>query len=40
MFKRFVGHHRAEVGAADADVDDIANAFAGLTFPCAAPDAL
>ena len=38
--QRFVGHHRAEVGAADADVDDVANAFAGVAHPGAAADAL
>jgi hypothetical protein len=28
-----VGHYRPEVGAADADVDDVANALAGVTLP-------
>ena len=40
MLQRFVGHHRTEVGAADADVDDVANAFAGVPFPRAAPHAV
>ena len=40
MLQRFVGHHRPEVGAADADVDDVANALAGVAFPCAAADAV
>ena len=31
--ERFVGHHRAEIGAADADINDIANAFAGVAYP-------
>ena len=35
-FERFVGHHRAEVRAADADVDDVTDAFAGVPLPCAA----
>ena len=39
MLERFVSHHRAEVGATDTDVDDVANAFAGVTFPRAATDA-
>ena len=28
--QRLVGHHRAEVGAADADVDDVADRLAGV----------
>ena len=31
--QRLVGHARAEVGAADADVDDVADALAGVTGP-------
>ena len=38
--QRFVGHDRAEVRAADADVDDVANAFAGVPFPVAAAHTL
>ena len=34
--QRLVGHHRAEVGAADADVDDVADALAGVAGPGAA----
>ena len=30
MTQRLVGHHRAEVGAADADIDDVADALAGV----------
>ena len=40
MSKRFVRHDRPEIGAADADIDDITDAFAGVTFPLAAADAL
>src|ERR1022692_1140207 len=40
MLERFVSHHRAEVGAADADVDDVANALAGMARPRAAADAV
>ena len=40
MFERFVGHDRPEVGAADADVDDVADALAGVALPRAAPDAV
>ena len=38
MLERLVGHHRPEVGAADADVDDVANALAGVALPGAAAD--
>ena len=38
VLERLVGHHRAEVGAADADVDDVANALAGVALPRAAAD--
>ncbi len=39
MPQRLVGHDRAEIGAADADIDDIADALAGMTvpFPAAQP---
>ena len=40
MLERLVGHHRPEVGTANADVDDVANAFAGVAFPLAAADAI
>ena len=40
MLERLVGHHRAEVGAADADVDDVANALAGVALPRAAAHAV
>ena len=40
MLERLVGHHRPEVGAADADVDDVANALAGVALPFAAADAV
>ena len=40
MLERLVGHHRPEVGAADADVDDVADAFAGVALPRAAADAV
>ena len=39
MLQRLVGHHGPEVGAADPDVDDVANAFACVSFPFAAADA-
>src|SRR5581483_10340522 len=38
--KRLVRHHRAEVGAADADVDDVADRLAGPAPPLARADAL
>ena len=34
--KRFVGHHRAKVGASDSDIDDVANALAGVALPFSA----
>ena len=40
MAQRFERHHRAEIGAADADVDDVADALAGMPSPCARAHAL
>ena len=40
VLQRLVGHHRAEVRAADADVDDVADALAGVPLPSAAADAV
>ncbi len=40
VLERLVGHHRPEVGAADADVDDVADALAGVALPRAAADAV
>ena len=40
MLQRLVGHDRPEVGAADADIDDVANALAGVAFPFAAANAV
>ena len=40
MFERLICHHGAEVGAADADVDNVANAFSSMTFPLAAADTI
>ena len=40
MLERFVGHHGPEVGAADTDVDDVADAFAGMPLPGAAAHAV
>ena len=36
MPQRLVGHHRAEIGAADADVDDVADGPPGVPAPAAA----
>ena len=36
MAQRLIGHDRAKVRAADADVDHVANAFARVAFPFAA----
>ena len=38
--ERFVGHHRSKIGPADADVDDVANPLAGVSFPLAAANAI
>ena len=38
--QRLVRHHRPEIGAADADVDDVANPLAGVALPRAAADAV
>ena len=40
VLERLVGHHRPEVGAADADIDDVADALAGVALPLAAADAV
>ena len=40
ILERLIRHHRPEVGAADADIDDVADAFAGVAFPLAAADAI
>ena len=39
MLKRLVSHHRPEVRAADADIDHVANPFAGVTLPRPAANA-
>src|SRR5262249_58666691 len=38
--ERLVRHHRPEVGTADTDIDDVANAFSGMALPLAAADAV
>ena len=38
--QRLVRHHRPEVGAADADVDDVADRLAGVALPLARADAV
>ena len=38
MLKRLVGHYRPEVGPADTDIDDVANALTGMALPLPAPD--
>jgi hypothetical protein len=40
VFERLIGHDRAQIRASDADVDDIANALAGVAFPFSAADAV
>src|SRR5882724_4933593 len=40
MLERLVGHHGSEVGAANADVDDVADALACVSFPLPAPYAI
>src|SRR5262249_62050619 len=40
IFERLVCHYRSEVGAANADIDDVTDEFAAVAFPLAAPDAV
>src|SRR5262249_17213274 len=40
MLERLICHHRAEVGAAYADVDDVADALSGVTLQLTAADAV
>jgi hypothetical protein len=40
MLECLVGHNRSEIGASDADVDDVADRLAGVAFPRPAPDAV
>ena len=40
MLQRLIGHHRPKIGAADADIDDVAHALAGVAHPAAVADAL
>ena len=40
VLQRLVGHHGPEVGAADANVDYISNALAGVSLPCPAANLL
>ena len=40
MAQGFVGHHRPEIGTADADIDDVADALAGVALPFAAAHAI
>src|SRR5215471_18342708 len=40
MAQCFVGHYRAEVGTADADVDDVTNALTSVPLPLTAADAV
>ena len=35
VLQRLIGHDRSEIGAADTDVNDVADALAGLAFPVA-----
>src|SRR5262245_66392877 len=40
MAQCFVGHYRAEVGTADADIDDVTDALTGVSLPLTAADAV
>src|ERR1035441_6190346 len=40
MLERLISHHRAEIRAANANVDHIADTLPGMAFPRAAPDAV
>ena len=39
IFQRLVSHYRTEIGAADPDINDVANALAGVSLPFAGADA-
>jgi hypothetical protein len=39
MYKRLVGHHGPQVGAADPDVDDVSDGFSGVPLPVAISNA-
>ena len=38
--QRLIDHHRTEVGAADADVDDVGDGFSGVSLPLSAAEAV
>jgi len=40
MLEGFIGHHRAEVGASNANVDKITDRFAGVPLPGPTPNAI
>ena len=40
VLQRLVSHNRAEIGAADADIDDVPDALARMALPVAAPHAV
>ncbi len=40
MLERLISHDRTEIGAADADIDNVADALAGMAPPVAASDAV
>src|SRR6202035_1890393 len=40
MLERFVGHDRPQVGTANSDVNDVADALASVSFPLPAPDTI
>ena len=40
MLERLISHDRTEIGAAYADIDDVADALAGMAPPVAAADAV
>src|SRR5262249_45256311 len=40
VFESLIGHDWPEVGATDTDVDDVADSFAGVTFPLATTDTI
>jgi hypothetical protein len=38
VLERFIGHYRSEIGAANADIHDVADPLAGMAFPYAVAD--
>ena len=40
IFQRLIGHHGAKIRSADANIDNVLDPLAGMSFPFASPDAI